>query len=276
MGQERWQVAGTAAEVYQERLVPALFGPWAAQVVGLADVGPGDRVLDVACGTGVVARLAAERAGPRGLVVGLDLNSSMLEVAAGLPAAGAPVTWRQGSAEQLPFPADSFDVVCCQLGLQFFTDRSAALREMARVSAAGGRLAAMVWRPIEFSPGFAAFAEALDQHVGSAAGALMRAPFVLGDDEALRELVDSAGFSQVRIRRASGTVRFASARDMVLAYGAGSPLAAHLAGIDDPTRDALVTAVGSALGSPRPDGEASFPIEALLLSAIAPGDGVAK
>jgi ubiquinone/menaquinone biosynthesis C-methylase UbiE len=272
MGRERWQVAGSAAQVYQERLVPAIFEPWAPQVVQLAGVGPGDRVLDVACGTGVVTRLAAQRAGPDGRVVGLDLNPAMLEVAVGLPVSGAPVTWRQSSAEQLPFPAGSFDVVCCQLGLQFFADRPAALREMARVLARGGRLVAMVWRPIEYSPGFAALAKALDRHVGAAAGALMRAPFALGDEDELRALVETAGFTQTHIRRAAGAVRFASARDLVLAYGTGSPLAAHLAGVDDATHEALVASVESALGSDKRDRILSFPIEALLLSAVAPTD----
>jgi ubiquinone/menaquinone biosynthesis C-methylase UbiE len=112
----------------------------------------------------------------------------MLEVAASLPTSGAPLAWQQGTAEELPYPDGSFDVVCCQLGLQFFTDRAAGLRQMARVLTSGGRLALMVWRPIEHSPGFAALAEALDRHVGAEAGALMRAPFALGAEEQLRGL----------------------------------------------------------------------------------------
>jgi ubiquinone/menaquinone biosynthesis C-methylase UbiE len=264
MSSERWQVAGTAAQIYQERLVPAVFGPWAPQVAQLANIRPGDRVLDVACGTGVVARLAAQQAGPTGRVVGLDPNPVMLEVAASIPASGAPVTWEQGRAEELPYPDGSFDVVCCQLGLQFFTDRPAGLRQMARVLISGGRLAVMVWRSIEHSPGFAALAEALDRHVGAAAGALMRAPFALGDEAQLRELIGAAGFVQTRIRPAAGEVRFASARDLVVAYGSGSPLVAHLAGVDDATREALVAEVESALRPWTSDTGLSFPIEALL------------
>jgi ubiquinone/menaquinone biosynthesis C-methylase UbiE len=220
----------------------------------------------------VVARLAAQSAGPAGQVVGLDSNPGMLEVAAGLPASGAPVTWRQASAEQLPFEAGSFDVVCCQLGLQFFTDRPAALREMARVLKPAGRLAAMVWRSIEHSPGFAALAEALDRHISAAAGALMRAPFTLGNDDELRALLESAGFRQTRIQWATGTVRFASVRDLVRAYGAGSPLAAHLAAVDDAARDALVADVAAALALSQTDGELSFPIQALLVAAVTPSD----
>jgi SAM-dependent methyltransferase len=270
MNSERWQVTGTAPQIYQERLVPAIFGLWAPQVAQLADIRPGDRVLDVACGTGVVARLAAEQAGPTGRVTGLDPNPGMLEVAASLPAPGAPLSWQQGRAEELPHPDGSFDVVCCQLGLQFFTDRPAGLRQMARVLTSGGRLALMVWRSIEYSPGFAALAQALDRHVGAEAGALMRAPFALGDEEQLRGLVEAAGFVQTRIQPAAGTVEFASARDLVLAYGLGSPLAAHLAGVDDATRHALVASIETALRPWASDTGLSFPIEALLLAANTP------
>ncbi|MFL6266603.1 MAG: methyltransferase domain-containing protein [Actinomycetes bacterium] len=153
MGDGRWQVTGSAAEVYQRQLVPAIFAPWAPRVLDLAAPAAGARVLDVACGTGVVARLAAERVGPGGRVVGLDLNPGMLQVAAGLAVRGAPTRWVQADAGHLPFGDRSFEVVCCQLGLQYVPDRAAALAEMARVLAPGGRLAAMVWRSIEHSPG---------------------------------------------------------------------------------------------------------------------------
>jgi SAM-dependent methyltransferase len=180
VGDEQWQVAGSAAEVYNRQLVPAILGRgrhrwWAWR--------PWPRVSE--CWTwpaapGVVARLAAEHVGPAGRVVGLDLNPGMLAVARSLPVAGVPVGWVQATAGRLPFPDGSFEVVCCQLGLQFFPDRAAALAEMARVLVPGGRLAVMVWRSIDHSPGFAVLAGALDRHVGPAAGALMRAPFGLG------------------------------------------------------------------------------------------------
>src|SRR5215216_4533148 len=151
--QTQWQVGGNAAEIYEQHLVPTVFGPWAADLIGAASPQPGERVLDVACGTGVVARLAAECVGAGGKVVGLDLNPGMLAVARSV-ASPTPIDWREDSAVALPFEAGAFDLVCCQQGLQFFPDRPAALRQMHRVLVPGGRLGLATWRPIQYSPGF--------------------------------------------------------------------------------------------------------------------------
>jgi SAM-dependent methyltransferase len=114
-------------------------------------------------------------------VVGVDLNPGMLSVARSVISTDGPLHWQEASADMLPFPDGSFDVVYCQLGLQFFADRAAALREMRRVLDAEGRLALMVWQGIHESPGYAALAEALDRHVGQAAAAIMLAPFGLSN-----------------------------------------------------------------------------------------------
>ena len=115
--QGQWQVAGNAAETYEHALVPAVFAPWALLVVALADPRPGERILDIACGTGVVARLAAQRVGPTGNVTGLDLNPGMLTVAASVtapdPSASAPITWREASATNMPLADGAFAVVYC-------------------------------------------------------------------------------------------------------------------------------------------------------------------
>ena len=201
----QWQVGGSAPEVYERDLVPAVFGPWARLVVDLADLQSGDRVLDVACGTGVVTRVAAEKVGERGAVVAADLNPGMLALAGSLPAPrGATVEWRQADAGALPFADQAFDVVLCQLGLQFFADRGIALREMYRVLRPGGDVVVMVWRPIERSPGFAALAAALERHIGPDAASIMRAPFSLGDAEELSSLVAAAGFEGLDLRASTG------------------------------------------------------------------------
>jgi SAM-dependent methyltransferase len=126
--QERWQLGGTASEIYEQHLVPAIFRPWALLLVEQADLQPGERVLDAACGAGVVARLAASHAGLGGHVTGMDLNQGCWQWLERFPRAeGAPVEWSEGDATDMPLSSGVFDVICCQLGLQYFPDRPQAL-----------------------------------------------------------------------------------------------------------------------------------------------------
>src|SRR5947208_16222203 len=164
----QWQLSSQAAELYERYVARYVLGPWAPLLVDAAHVSGGERVLDVACGTGVVARIAAERVGPSGRVIGVDLNPGMIRVARSLPApVGAPIEWLERSAVDLLLPDASFDVVLCQQGLQFFPDKLVALREMRRVLVHGGRLALSVWN----STGLynTAVGEALARFVGDAA-----------------------------------------------------------------------------------------------------------
>jgi ubiquinone/menaquinone biosynthesis C-methylase UbiE len=263
---EPWQVAGNAAEVYQRELVPAVFGPWGPRVVELAALRRGLRVLDVACGTGLVARLAAGAVGVDGHVAALDLNPAMVAVASALPAVeGAAIEWVEGDAQALPFADASFDVVCCQLGLQFFPDRQRALREMKRVLVPGGRAVVMVWREIDRAPGFAVLAAALGRTISADAEALMRAPFALSDAGELSRLLERAGLSDCAIRAQTGTVRFDSAAMFVRSYTGGSPLAAIIATAPDQAYEKLVSEVERDLDSRIEQNSLCFPIEAHLV-----------
>ena len=125
--------------------------PLAADLIAVGELGAGERVLDVACGTGIVAQLAAEHVGPTGIVAGLDINPGMLAVARSMTPQGVAIDWREGSAESLPFAGSEFDAVFCQLGLQFFSDKAAALREMRRVVAPDGRVLVSTSGPIPSS-----------------------------------------------------------------------------------------------------------------------------
>jgi SAM-dependent methyltransferase len=266
---ETWQVGGSAAGIYQGELVPSVFGPWGARLVELAELRRGLRVLDVACGTGVVARLAAEAVGADGRVAALDLNPGMLAVAAGLPVEGAVIEWVEGNAQALPFVAESFDVVCCQLGLQYFPDREAALREMHRVLIPGGRAALSVWREIDHAPGFAVLATALGRFIGADAEALMRAPFALSGADELAMLVGNAGFRSPMVQSATGDVRFDSAEMFVHGYVGGSPLAGLVAASPPAAYDDLVREVEQGLAGFIAQGSLSFPIEAHLVLSVA-------
>lgn len=201
-----------AGSAYQDLHVPALFHEWAARVAEAAKIRPGDRVLDVACGTGVLAREAASRVGAQGSVTGLDPAPGMLAVARRL---GPALEWREGTAEALPYADARFDAVVSQFGLMFFTDKSAALREMLRVLAPGRHLAVAVWDSLENSPAYADAVALLDRIVGTQAAAALRAPFVLGDRRALKELFEESGAPSVQIETHRGTARFPSIRVMV-------------------------------------------------------------
>jgi ubiquinone/menaquinone biosynthesis C-methylase UbiE len=257
--QEPWQLRGSAPELFERYLGPAVTAPWAADLVAVADPPLGARLLDVACGTGIVARLAAERVGPTGHVVGLNLNPGMLAVARGFPPLpGAPITWREASAVALPFSNATFDVVLCQQGLQFFPDRPAALREMHRVLEPGGRLAISVYSAIAHNPA----TQALARHGAPQAAAIKRAEHALADADALHALLTEAGFRDVAMRTATLTVRLPSPQAYVQIQLTATPLATVADDLDDPTRAALVQAVGLALRSYMGDDGLAFPQEA--------------
>jgi len=227
---ETWQLEGSGPELYERYLVPAVTLPWAEDLVERVGIAHGDRVLDVACGTGVVARVAAARVGDGGQVVGLDVNSGMLDVARATPtvADGASIEWVEGSALALPFADGEFGVVVCQLGLQFFEDRLAALREMRRVLADAGRLGASVFTSVDRNPAAQALSDAVDRHLGDGASLAKRSEHSLSDSEELRALCGAAGFARVRVETVTRNVRFASAEEWVRIQFAGTPLASLL------------------------------------------------
>ncbi len=239
-----------------------MLGPLAASLIELAALRPNERILDVACGTGVAARLAAQLVGAAGSVVGLDFNPGMLAVARSLPPPeGAPVEWVLGSAFALPCTDAAFDAVLCQQGLQYFPDRPAALREMHRALVPGGRLALSVVRSIHFNTVHALLAEALEHHVGAEAAGILHAGFALGDAEELRTLLAEAGFRTVEVSPAVVKARFPSPEEFVRHQVAGSPLAGPVAQADDESRAALIAEVTTALHPYVSDEGLTFPLE---------------
>jgi ubiquinone/menaquinone biosynthesis C-methylase UbiE len=207
------QVTRSAAEVYEEFFVPALFLEWAPRVADAAQLATGKKVLDVACGTGVLAREAARRVQPGGTVIGLDRNDGMLAVARNK----APdIDWRLGRAEALPFGDGTMDAVVSQFGLMFFEDRGSALREMWRVlRPGGGRLAVAVWAALERSPGYAAMTALLQRLFGDRVADALRVPFALGDPETLASLFAQAGIAGTQLRTVDGSARFPSIESWV-------------------------------------------------------------
>ena len=259
----QWQFVGNVPENYERYLVPSIFAPWALDLVELAALRPRERVLDIACGTGIVARTAARRLNDAASVVGLDLSAPMLEVArSAAKVEGLAAEWREGNAAELPLADATFDVAFCQQGLQFFPDRPTALSEIYRILVPSGRLVLSVWRGIERSPGFAVLADALTHHIGPEAGALMTSgPFVLSNSEALRTLITEAGFSDITVRSALKTLRFPSPDEFAVRYVSGSALASFVSGADDDTRSAFLAEVKEKLQRYVDEQGLAFPIE---------------
>jgi SAM-dependent methyltransferase len=200
------------AEVYDAQFVPALFAQWGPIVAAEAEVREGDRVLDVACGTGALTLAVADIVGQAGAVIGLDANPEMLAVARRKP---VQIEWLEGRAEDLPLLDNSFDAVVSQFGFMFFEDKPQALREMMRVLKPGGRLAVAVCDAVENSPGYGAFALLLDRLFGRQVGDVFRAPFSLGDAGRLHAICREAGIAGAQVAQRNGKVRFKSMDAMV-------------------------------------------------------------
>lgn len=218
---EAWQVSDDAAVVYEKNFVPALFGCWPPFVANAIGIGPGDNVLDVACGTGVLAREALNRVGPEGAVIGLDLNEGMLAVAGSVQ---SDIDWRQGDAANMPFENGQFDAVVSQFALMYFPERVAALREMWRVQKSGGRLGVASWASFDKAEGYRVLTEIAERRTNAEAAAILRAPFVLGNEAELLELYHAAGIENAQLETGEEFVRFPSIEEFVSTEVKGSPL----------------------------------------------------
>jgi SAM-dependent methyltransferase len=263
---DRSDPAVEGAWAYEKLHVPAVFRQWAEPVLDAARVAAGDRVLDVACGTGVVARAALDRVGSTGSVTGVDIGPGMLAVAESIEPG---VTWAEGDAMDLPFGADEFDVVVSQFGLMFFPDRVQAVREMARCARPGGRIVVAVWDALERSAAYPTSVEILTRRAGAEAGDALRAPFVLGDTDELRSIFQTAGATVVSIETLSGTARFPGVRTMLEADLRGWLPVMGVFLEDDLIEEILVEAESAFEGYVTPDGEMVFDAPAHILTAEA-------
>lgn len=224
---------GSVAATYEEIYVPRIFIPWARLLLERADLTPGETVLDVATGPGTVARLAAERVGPKGRVAGTDISPAMITIAQEKPAHAdaAAIEYVVSPAAPLLVADASFDVVTCQQGLQFFPERNAALREMHRALKPGGVLVGAVWREIELQPCFAAIDRALRECLPADAAEPYGAPFRWPLAADLRSAVESAGFGDVRVEERRLPLIFEGGIAQALATLAASPVATTVAAL---------------------------------------------
>ena len=265
---EQWHMSVQAAALYERCPARYILGPWAPLLVEAARVAAGERVLDVACGTGVVTRIAAERAGRKGYVVGIDLNPGMIEVARTQPApAGAPIEWFPRSALDLQLPDAAFDVVLCQQGLQFFPDKPRALAEMRRVLAPGGRLAISVWSNVGLYN--SAVGEALAQFINADTSDRFCASRKAPDRDELERLAKAAGFADVAVRVERISIHLPRVDSFVLEHLAATPVAGAVAGADADARQKLGESVISKLAGFADRDGVTYPEETHVLTARA-------
>ncbi|MGI9615449.1 MAG: class I SAM-dependent methyltransferase [Acidimicrobiales bacterium] len=253
----------STAEVYEAFFVPALFDQWPEHVLAAAGLSAGDDVLDVGCGTGVLACDAARRLGGSGSTTGVDINDGMLAIAR---RASDAVTWRSGHAENLPFPDSSFDRVVSQFALMFFADKMASVAEMARVARPGGTITVATWASIDQSPGYAAMVDLVQRLFGDDAANALMAPFTLGTDEKVGEVLGDV-LSNVAITRHEGVARFDSLEAWVHTDVRGWTLATM---IDDDQYEQLLASARTELTDfVSASGEVRFAAPALIATSPA-------
>ena len=261
-----WQLSGNMAERYEELLVPVIFDPWARCLLTRAGLKPGDRLLDLACGTGIVARLAAKQGVS---VVGGDINTAMLAVAANR-AEGLGVVFQQADAQALPFGDASFDALICQQGLQFFPDKSVAIAECFRVLRPGGRAVFCTALGLDENPLIRSQVAALGSHLGEDTTMAIRAVCSFTDPDQMRALFECAGFSPVKIEKVVLDLIAPDGRAFVDGMMKSTPVADRIAAMERPARDALREAMLQEFG-PCYDGIAlNFPHRANVTVAFRP------
>lgn len=265
----RWQMNTSGPETYEKYIVPTWMADWAPDLITAGDVGPGKKVLDAACGTGIVARKAAGLVGPGGRIAALDANEGMLRVArqcAGAEGASA-IGWYPGDICRMSFSDGEFDTVLCQQGLQFFQDRAAALQEMRRVLVPGGRLALSVWGRAEKSPHVGIICDVFREYFGEDSTTIFNVACSLSDHAVLRNLVADAGFSRISIRSGVKIARHPSLTEFLPAYFSAFPVAAQISALPEEERDGMFRSMMTQMLPCTENGGLAVPTENITLTA---------
>jgi len=257
---ETFQLTAEVAEAYEAQFVPAFFAQWAPRLLDATQLGKGQRLLDVACGTGIVARTAADRLGDPSRVTGLDLNEAMLTVARRIQPG---IHWRQGDAAALPFDT-SFDVTVSQMALMFFPDPAAALREMARVTRPGGTVGVLIPAGTDRNPPYDLFVDIVARHAGPDARALVTTYFALGDADTLAGLFTGAGLADVTVGRTVGESRYPSIDAAVTIELDSTPLGER---VTPDVRERIMADCREALVPFQTADGVLFPFECLVVTA---------
>ena len=236
-------------QVYEELLVPRIFKPWGELLLTEAELSSGELVLDVACGPGTIARMASEKVGSKGRVTATDISPPMLEIARAKPQAsnGAPIEYVESPAHPLKVDDASFDVTLCQQGLQFFPERAEALKEMARATRPGGRIAVAVWGSLPQNPIFGEIHAALKDTLPSAIADLMKAPFSLHVTDELTALAQEAGLKNITVKTCSLPLTFERGVDQAIRVLDATPLAPQISALSSEEQESMMENLRSRL-----------------------------
>jgi SAM-dependent methyltransferase len=253
-----------AGRGYERLFVRALFEEWTKHLVDGAGIQAGSHVLDVACGTGVLARNALARAGANGRVVGADPAPGMLAAAKEIESG---IEWLLCSAEALDVDDETFDCVVSQFGMMFFQDRQKSADEMFRAMKPGGSLAIAVWRSVEHNPAYADIISVLEEQVGTAAADALRLPFSLGDAGKVTAVLEGSGFTDITVEAKTESARFPSSRQMVEGELRGWLPLFEIFLNEDQIDEVLIESDKTLDKYAGPSGEAVFPTSAHVFTA---------
>ena len=245
-------------------MVPAMFARWAKVLLELVAPQPGERVLDLACGTGIVARTAAPMVQPGGEVFGVDINPAQIATARSI---NSSIKWREGDAGSLPFTDQEFDLVVCQQGFQFFPDRVQAVKEIHRVLRPGGRVGIAVWSSIDEFPGYLALVHALRRRVGSSAVRPMYDLSALSDSSKFSRIFTEGRFPNADVVTLSNDAIFTSAEEFTRAIVVGSIMRRTDTQFSEDTLGLMAADVAAELAPYLKGNGLRFPMEAHVLTA---------
>lgn len=264
-----WQLCGDGPEAYERYIVPAFSGAWANDIVERAALRKGEKILDLGCGTGIVSRHAFKALGGSGHITGLDVNATVLAKACEICLPTAPsIKWQQGDVLALPFSDATFNVVLCQQGLQYFSDRPRALKEIYRVLTNSGRIVFSVWRAIKYFPFYSALHRALRKYVGVEAASILASAFTLDDPKQLRDLFEKAGFKKIDICLTIKQMRYSSLEKFLVGGFAASPFANDIISLGEDKREEMFKMIKTAISNYIDDHGLAAPMECYIISAM--------
>lgn len=243
-----WVLPIEAVQQYEKVLVPAMYGPAARALVAKAPLRPGDTVIDVGCGTGAAARLAAGKVSAMGRLIAIDINPVMLRVARSLPPArGAIVEYHEATAYHLPVERESAAALLYAHTFQYLTDRPTALHEAYRVVRSGGTISMTVWGDPAENPYLDALTSSVTRHFGAEVADELTLGLSIHDGEAIRPYLVRAGFRSNTILKEQLELDLAGPEEFVPLHLSATSIAPAFEAAPLEQREAVIRDVSNAM-----------------------------